>query len=116
VKVARNIAIVALLALVVAVVPGGDNAARAIVAAITLIFLGLICFGARELYRQNRMAYATLTERQRLIFVGALGVLVLMVAGLDELTESGPGTAVWLALVGLSVFGIVRVVGESRAY
>jgi Kef-type K+ transport system membrane component KefB len=115
-KVARNIAIVALLALVVAVVPGGDNAARAVVAAISLIFLALISLAARELYRQNKMAYVALTERQRLIFVGALGVLVLMVAGLDELTESGPGTAVWLALIGLSVFGIVRVVAESRTY
>ena len=115
-KLARNIAIVALLALAVAVVPGGDNAARAVVTAITLIFFVLIGLGGRELYRQNRMSYTGLTDRQRLIFVGALGALVLMVAGADELTRTGLGTVLWLLAIAASIFAIVRVVGESRAY
>ena len=38
----RNIAIICLLALVVAGVPGGDNAARAVSAAMGIIFLALI--------------------------------------------------------------------------
>lgn len=114
-KVARNVAIIALLALVVAVVPGGDNAARAIVAAITLAFFVLIGLGARELYRQNRIAYLGLTDRQRAILVGALGAIVLMIAGADELTETGGGLVVWLAAIGLAIFAIVRVVGEARS-
>ncbi len=115
-KLARNIAIVALLALAVAVVPGGDNAAEAVIAVISLIFFALIGLAGRELYRQNRMSYDGLDERWRLILVGALGGLVLMVAGADELTRSGPGTVVWLLAIGASIFAIVRVVGESRAY
>lgn len=115
-KLARNIAIVALLALVVAVLPGGDNVARAVLAAISLTFLVLIGLAGRELYRQNHMSYIGLTDRQRLIFVGALGALVLMVAGADELTRTGLGVVLWLVVIAASVFAIVRVVGESRAY
>jgi hypothetical protein len=116
VKVARNIAIIALLALAVAALPGGGNAARAVATALSLIFLVLIALTARELYRQNRLAYDGLTDRQRLILVGALGLLVLMAAGADELTDGGPGTVAWLVAIGLAIFGIVRVVGESRTY
>ena len=79
-----------------------------IVAAITLAFLVLIGLGARELYRQNRMTYLGLTDRHRAIFVGALGVIVLMIAGADELTESGGGLVFWLAALGLAIFAIVR--------
>lgn len=115
-KTARNLAIIALLALAVAVLPGGGNAAAAILTTLSLIFLVLIGLTARELYRQNRLAYDGLTDRQRLIFIGALGLLVLAVAGADELTDGGPGTVAWLVAIGVAIFGIVRVVQESRAY
>ena len=114
-RAARNVAIIALLALIVAVVPGGDNAARALVAAMTLIFCALIGFGALQLYRQHRFTYLQLTDRQRAMFVGGLGAIVLMLAGADELTETGAGLVVWLAVLGAAVFAIVRVWGEARA-
>ena len=115
-KTARNVAIIALLALAVAALPGGGDAARAVATALSLIFLVLIGLTARELYRQNRLSYDGLTDRQRLMFVGSLGLLVLAVAGADELTDGGPGTVAWLVAIGAAIFGIVRVVQESRAY
>ncbi len=114
-RTARNIAIIAVLALIVAVVPGGDNAARAIVAAMSLTFLALIGFAGFQIYRQNRLTYFSLTERQRAILVGAIGAIVLMIAGADEMTETGAGLLVWLAVLGLSIYGIVRVWTEARA-
>ena len=70
-KAARNVAIIPLLALIVAAVPGGGNAADAILAAISLSFLALIGFAGYQLYRQNRLTYLGLTDGQRAMFVGA---------------------------------------------
>lgn len=111
----RNIAIIALLALIVVAVPGGDNAARAVVAALGIAFLALIGATAWQLYRQNRLAYLQLDERSRGLLLAALGAIVLMIAGADELTETGLGLAIWLAVLGGSAFAIFRVWTESRS-
>jgi signal transduction histidine kinase len=111
----RNAAIIALLALIVAVVPGGDNAARAIVAALTLVFLALIGFGGWQLYRQYRFTYLQLDDRRRALLLGAIGAIVLMVAGADEMTSTGGGLVVWLAVLGASIYAIVRVWTEAQS-
>ena len=113
-RVARNIAIIALLALIVAAVPGGGNAADAILATISIVFFALIGFAGYQLYRQNRLAYLGLTDGQRAAFVGALGAIVLMIAGAAELTETGAGLMVWLAVIGFAVFTLVKVWGDAR--
>ncbi len=115
-KAARNIAIILLLALIVAEVPGGGNAAEGIVTAITLIFLVLIGFAGWQIYRQNRFAYTGLDDRRRGIVVGAIGAIVLMIAGADELLETGLGILVWLAVLGAAVYAIVRIYMEMQAY
>ena len=111
-RAARNIAIIALLALVLAAVPGGGNLADGILAVLMVAFL--VIFGAAGYlaYRQNRMAYLTLDERQRIMLLGALGAIALMIAGADELLDSGAGTLVWIGVLGLAIFAIVRVVGR----
>lgn len=111
----RNIAIIALLALIMTVAPGGDNAARAIVAAMGIVFLALIGFGAWQLFRQQRFTYAGLDERQRALFVGSLGAIALMIAGADELTQTGGGLLVWLAVLGLAIFLIFRTWTEAQS-
>ena len=114
-RAARNIAIIALLALVVAAVPGGGNLADGILAALTIAFLVIIGVMGFILYRQNRVAYMTLDDRQRMILIGAIGAIVLMIAGTDELLDTGAGVIVWIAILGLAVFGIARVVADSRS-
>ena len=112
----RNIGIILLLALIVSEVPGGGNLADGLLAAITVTFLVLIGALAYQLYRQNQFTYLSLTEGQRAIFVGALGAIVLMIAGTDELLESGLGLFVWLSVIGIAIYGLVRVYQDSRAY
>ncbi len=109
----RNLAIIALLALIIDVVPGGGNAADAIVAALSLLFMALIGVAAWQIFRQNRLAFAGLGDGQRAVFLGALGAIVLMIAGADELTDTGAGLLVWLAVIGAAVFAIVRVWFEA---
>jgi hypothetical protein len=115
-RVFRNILIVALVALVVAAVPGGGNAATAILTAITLAFLAVMAFAAYVFYRQNQLTFASLTERQRAMLFGALGVIALMIAGADELLNTGLGTLAWIVLMGASVFALWRVWVESHSY
>ena len=114
-RAARNIAIIALLALVVAAVPGGGKLADGILAALTIAFLVIIGVMGLLLYRQNRLAYMTLDDRRRLILIGAIGAIVLMIAGTDELLDTGAGTLAWIGVLGLAVFGIARVVADSRS-
>ena len=111
----RNIAIICLLALVVAGVPGGDNAAQAVSAAMGIVFLALIAVGGWQLYRQHRFAYMSLDERRRAIFVGSLGAIVLMIAGADEMTDTGGGLLVWIGVLSLSVFFVVRTWLEAQS-
>jgi O-antigen/teichoic acid export membrane protein len=115
-RIARNVAIIALLALVVDVVPGGGNAATAVLTAITIVFLGLIAFSVWLFYRQNQFTWLSLTTRQRNAVVVSLGVLALMLAGFDELLSTGLGTIVWAALVAAAVVAIWRTWIESRTY
>jgi hypothetical protein len=115
VRAARNIAIIALLALVVAAVPGGGNLADGILAVLLIAFLVILGAAGYLAYRQNRLAYQTLDDRQRLFLLGALGAIAVMIAGADELLDSGAGTLVWIAVLGLSIFAIARVVAESRS-
>lgn len=112
----RNVAIILLLALIVAEVPGGGDVARGIVAAVTIIFLAMIGYAAYQFYRQNRLSYLSLEERWRTILVCALGAIVLMIAAADELLETGLGLFAWLAVLGISIYALVRVYQESRAY
>ena len=114
-RAARNIAIIALLAFVVAAVPGGGNLASGVSAVLMIAFLGIIGAMGFLLYRQNRFAYMTLGQNPRLWLLGALGAIVLMIAGADELLATGGGALVFLGVLGLAIFAIVRVVAESRS-
>jgi hypothetical protein len=112
----RNIAIIAALALIVAAVPGGGNAATAILTAITLAFMTTIGFAAYYIYRQNQLTILSLTEPQRGVLLAALGVIALMIAGADELLETGLGALAWIVLLAGSGVAIWRVWVESRTY
>lgn len=111
----RNIAIIAALALILAAVPGGGKLADGILAVMLVAFLVILGAMGYLGYRQNRLAYLTLDERQRLILLGALAAVVLMIAGADELLDTGGGTLVFLGVLALSIFAIARIVAEARS-
>ncbi|MGH2962806.1 MAG: hypothetical protein ACRDL3_11545 [Solirubrobacterales bacterium] len=113
---ARNIAIIAALALGVAAIPGGGTAAETVLAALVMGFLAAIGFLVYRLYRENQLTLSTLRDPQRAILYGAVGVLALMVAGADELLDTGAGTLVWIALIALSAFAIFRIWTEANTY
>jgi hypothetical protein len=112
----RNVAIVMLLAVVVAFVPAGGNAADTILTAITMGFLAAIAWSLYVLSRQQQLTLATLSDGRRAILYAALGLIALLIAGSDEMFESGGGTLAWILLLGASMAAIWRVWTEANTY
>jgi uncharacterized membrane protein len=112
----RNVAIVLLLAIPVAFIPGGGNAVEAIFTAITMGFLAGIAWMLYTLSRQNQLTLATLSDSRRAILYGGLGLLALLVAGADRMFASGGGTLLWILLFAAAVAGIWRVWVEANTY
>ena len=112
----RNIAIIMALAFVVAAVPGGGNAATAVVTAIMIAFLATIGWAGYQVYRSQQLSILSLTDGQRIVLVAAVGAIVLMIAGADEMLATGGGTLAWIAILAASVVAIWRLWVESHTY
>lgn len=110
-RVARNIAIIALLAVPIAFMPGGGDVADAILVALTLGFLAGIAAMAYGFFRQNQLTLSTLQDSRRALLYGAIGGLALLVAAQDELLGWTGGFVIWIGLViacGFLVFAVWR--------
>jgi len=116
VRALRNTVIVMALALVVAFAPSGGNFAEAILTAITMGFLAALAWMLFLLGRQNQLTLATLTDARRAVLYAALGMIALLIAGSDELFESGAGTLAWILLFGASIAAIWRVWVDANSY
>lgn len=112
----RNIAIILALAFVVAAVPGGGNAAEAIIAAISIAFLVVIGLLGFQLYRSQSLTLMSFTDTQRALLFGSVGLIVLMIAGADELLATGLGALVWIGLMAAAGVTIWRLYVESQTY
>lgn len=113
---ARNIAIIALLALAVAFVPGGGNVADALIAVITLAFFAAIGYAAVRLYNANRYTVWSMPDRDRALFFGGIGVLVLCLVALDRAFDNGASALVWFGAVGLACLAIFRAWTSARRF
>ncbi len=101
-RVLRNVAIVALIALLLTVLPAGGNLATGILAALSLAFAGSIAMLAVRFWRERSMARDALSDRERGLIYTGLGAIALMVVGTDELLATGPGTIAWLLVIAVS--------------
>lgn len=113
---ARNFAIVAVIALAVAFVPAGGDLAAALLTAITMAFLAAITWTVHGLAGRHELTLSTLGDSRRAILYGAVGLIVLLVAGSDEMFSTGFGTLIWIILLGASVAAIWRVWMEANSY
>jgi hypothetical protein len=113
---ARNIAIIALLALALTVIPGGGSVASGLLTALALIFLAAIGLLVARAWERTSMTRDVMSDRQRWIFYGSLGAIALMIAGLDEMLDSGAGTVAWLAIVGVSAYLAITTWRDASSY
>ena len=108
-KAARNVAIIMLLALIVAFLPGGGNAAEAIITALTIALFAGVAWMVYVLSRENQLTLATLTDGRRALLYGAVAMILLLIAGTDKLFSTGGGTLLWILLFAASIAAIWRV-------
>lgn len=111
----RNVAIIALLALFLTVVPAGGNLAAGILAALSLAFVAAISLLAVRFWNSNSLLRDVLSDRQRGLIYGSLGAIALMIAGTDELLMSGLGTVIWLVILGTSGWLIFNTWREANS-
>lgn len=114
---ARNVAIIALLALAITVLPGGDTAADTALMALQIAFLAAIAWFAYRIYREQQLTLATLTDGQRALLFSALGVIALLIAGYDEFRSwGGGGVLAWIALLAGAAAAIFLVWRQATSY
>jgi hypothetical protein len=111
----RNIAIIALLAAAVMFLPRGGEITEAVFQALTLGFLVVIALAAYRFLRSSELTLLTMEDSRRLLFSGAIGLLVLAIAATGTLWSSGLGTLLWIILVGASVVTIWRTWAAEKA-
>ena len=69
----RNIAIIAALAAAVDFLPGGGNAAQAVLTALTMLFLAAIAWLLYRVYNEQQLTLSTLTDAKKAGLFGAVG-------------------------------------------
>jgi hypothetical protein len=115
-KTARNIAIIAAVALAVAVLPGGGDTARFVLGALSLGFLAAFGFLGYRLYMENRFTLWSMSTRHRAMLYGGIAAAGATLIATSRLWESGFGTMIWFVLLGGSGLTIYHAWVESRRY
>jgi O-antigen/teichoic acid export membrane protein len=114
-KAARNFAIVALIALGFAALPGGNATLNVLLAILTVAFFAAIALLGFRLYREHRLTIESLETTQRAVLYGSIGLAVLTFAASGRLLH-GAGVLVWLGLLGLASYGVFWVFQRYRRY
>jgi hypothetical protein len=113
----RNVAIILILAVPVAFVPGGGGVAEAVLAALAMGFLASLAAAGRQMYRENRLTFDSLPDDQRAVLFGAVGVIVVMIAGAGKLLGGGGlGAVIWVTLMACAVVAIIGVWMRAHSY
>lgn len=111
----RNVAIIMLLALVVAFVPGGDAAADTILVALTMVFLAAIAWACARLYRDQQLTLSTMRDSRRAVLFGAVGAILLLIVGFEQFSSWDGGVVLWIALMAAAVAAIFVVAREATS-
>jgi drug/metabolite transporter (DMT)-like permease len=117
VQTAWKFGLIALIALVLVVLPGGGNLLDVLLTALTIAFFAAIALLVARLYRQYRLDIETLHSSIRLALYGSLAIAVLTFTATDRLFNSGGGgVLVWFALLALASYGLFWAWTRWRQY
>ena len=107
--------IVALVALLLFLLPGGNSALGLALTLLSIAFFAAIALFGYRLYRENRLDIDALDSRQRLVLYGSIGLAFLTFTATRLLFEfSVLGVLLWLALLGACSYGVYWVLVRSR--
>ena len=109
--------LIALVALVLTGLPGGDNALDLLLTALSIAFFTAIALLGDRLFMQFRMALEGLPDANRAILYGSIGLAFLTFCATSRLFDvGGGGVVIWLALLGACSYGVYWVWTQYRAY
>lgn len=114
---AWKFAVVALVALVLTGLPGGDNALDFLLTALSIAFFTAIALVGYRLFRQFRFELEGLPDGDRAVLYGSIGLAFLTFCATNRLFDiGGGGVVIWLALLAACSYGVYRVWTRYRAY
>ena len=114
-KLALEFALVALIALVLTVAPGGGPTLNVMLTLLTITFFAAIAFLGYRMYREHRFTLDSLTDRQRLVLYGSIGLAFLTFTATPLLFDYGAGGALlWIALLAACSYGGYWAIIRSR--
>jgi uncharacterized protein involved in cysteine biosynthesis len=114
---AWKLGVVALIALVLVVLPGGGSAVNVVLSLLSIVFLAAIAFLGYRLYRQYQLDIDTLDANSRLALYSSIGLAVLTIVATNRLFDvGGAGIVAWFALLALCSYGIYWVWVQYRSY
>jgi hypothetical protein len=113
---ARNIAIILALAAAIDFLPGGGNAAAAVLAALMMIFLAAIAWLVYRVYREQQLTLSTLTDARKAGLFGAVGGIALLVVAYDDFRSWTGGLVLWIALMAGCVAIIFLIWRRATTY
>ena len=109
--------VIALVALVLVLLPGGGNALDVLLTALTIVFFASIALLVARLYRQYRLDIESLEPNVRLALYGSLAIAVLTFTGTDRLFNTGGvGVLLWFALLAVASYGLFWAWTRYRRY
>ena len=109
--------VVALVALLFVLLPGGGPALALALTVLSIVFFTLIALLGYRLYREHNFALRSLETAQRLVLYGSIGLAFLTFTATPRLFAAGGlGVLAWVALLGASSYGVFWVFMRSRRY
>ena len=109
--------LIALVALVLTGLPGGDNALDLLLTALSIAFFTAIALLGYRLFMQFRMDLEGLPAANRAILNRSIGLAFLTFCATSRLFDvGGGGVVIWLALLGACSYGVYWVWTQYRAY
>jgi hypothetical protein len=112
---AVNIAIVLLVALGFAALPGGQSSLDVILTLLTIGFFTAIALLGYRMFREHRFTIDSLEPVQRAVLYGSIGLAILTFTASPRLLH-GLGILVWLGLLGVASYGVYWVFQRYRSY
>ena len=115
-KTVRNVAIIALIAAAIFLLPGGGQAATTVEAVLQVLFAVAIGYIGLRFYRERRVAIHSLGDRYRALLYGALAAAMLLALAKIRMWETGLGELLWFIAAGGVVYALIAVYRRWRAY
>jgi hypothetical protein len=112
----RNIAIILALAAAVDFLPGGGAAARAVLTALTMLFLAAIAWLLYRVYNEQQLTLSALSDGRKAGLFGAVGGIALLTVAYDDFQQWTGGILLWIALVAGCLGVIFLIWREATTY